>query len=393
MSAEWSSRQLDDVCDVFNGNSINEKRKAERYAGNCEGLPYIATKDVNFNTVVNYESGVRIPEVERAKFRVAPEGTVLVCAEGGSAGRKFALIDREVCFGNKLFALASKGDITPKFLFYSVLTESFRSQFRSAMSGLIGGVSLNKIRRFSLSVPPLPEQARIAAILDQAFESIGTAVANTETNEKNANALIESYIDSAISEMRAGWKMTRLGDLTHLARGHNPPKRTFSHKQKPGYVRFYQIRDGASDDRAVYVPDTPQLHKVKSDDIMVVAYRHVGRAFRGVEGAFNVALCKVSNVSRDVLDDDFLFHLVPSRFVKGELLKRSERSLIPSMSIEHLREMKVPVPPMHEQHRIVHSIATLKVEITRLTSLCQRKRAALDGLKQSLMHQAFTGKI
>ena len=132
---------------------------------------------------------------------------------------------------------------------------------------------------------------------------------------------------------------------------------------------------------------------MKSDDIMVVAYRHVGRAFRGVDGAFNVALCKVSNARRDVLDDDFLFQIIPSRFVKGELLKRSERSLIPSMSIEHLRELKIPLPPMREQHRIVRSIAALKREITRLTSICQRKRAALDGLRQSLLHQAFTGNI
>jgi type I restriction enzyme S subunit len=178
-----------------------------------------------------------------------------------------------------------------------------------------------------------------------------------------------------------------------LARGHNPPKSKFSREQKPGYVRFYQIRDGGTDDYKVYVPDTPQLHKMKKDDIMMVAYRHVGRAFRGVEGAFNVALCKISNARRDLLDDDYLFHMIPSPFVKGELMKRSERSLIPSMSIEHLRELRIPLPPLLEQQKIVMLINSLSTETQRLTQLYERKLAALESLKKSLLHQAFTGAL
>ena len=171
------------------------------------------------------------------------------------------------------------------------------------------------------------------------------------------------------------------------------PKSKFSLEQKPGYVRFYQIRDGTTDNYAVYVPDTPQLHKMKKEDIMMVAYRHVGRAFRGVEGAFNVALCKISNVRRDLLEDDFLFHLIPSQFVRGELLKRSERSLIPSMSIEYLREIKIPLPPICEQRRLVETIKSLKEETRRLESIYQQKLAALEELKKSLLHQAFVGGL
>jgi type I restriction enzyme S subunit len=132
---------------------------------------------------------------------------------------------------------------------------------------------------------------------------------------------------------------------------------------------------------------------MKKDDIMLVAYRHVGRAFRGVEGAFNVALCKISNARRDLLDDDFLFHLIPSSFIKGELLKRSERSLIPSMSIEHLRELEIPLPPLEEQQKLVKQINSLEEETQRLASLYTRKLAALEALKKSLLHQAFSGAL
>ena len=132
---------------------------------------------------------------------------------------------------------------------------------------------------------------------------------------------------------------------------------------------------------------------MKKDDIMMVAYRHVGRAFRGVEGAFNVALCKISNARRDILDDDYLFHLIPSQYVKGELLKRSERSLIPSMSIEHLRELRIPLPPLREQQHIVKLINSLSKETQRLARLYEQKLEALESLKKSILHEAFSGNL
>lgn len=153
--------------------------------------------------------------------------------------------------------------------------------------------------------------------------------------------------------MKNNWEVKKLGELVHLKRGHNPPKSKFSLVYKEGYVRFYQIRDGWSDEYTVYVPDSPQLQRVNPDDILMVAYRHVGKAFRGVTGAFNVALCKITNARKDLLDDDYLFRIIPTSYVKGELLKRSERSLIPSMSVEHLKEIEIPLPPLAEQQRIV----------------------------------------
>ena len=79
-----------------------------------------------------------------------------------------------------------------------------------------------------------------------------------------------------------GWEKKRFGELCTLTRGHNPPKSKFIPEPKEGYVRFYQIRDGWSDDYTVYVPETPQLHKVEPDEILMVAYRHIGKVFRGV---------------------------------------------------------------------------------------------------------------
>ena len=277
------------------------------------------------------------------------------------------------------------------------MLRDIEDDLKESGEGCGGQTELNRsilAEKFLVRFPKsLPEQERIVGILDEAFAGLATAKAHAERNLHNARALFESYLQSVFSQHGDDWKMEKLDNLTELARGHNPPKSKFSWEKKPGYVRFYQIRDGGTDDYTVYVPDTPQLHKMKKDDIMLVAYRHVGRAFRGVEGAFNVALCKISNTRRDLLDDDFLFHLIPSQYVKGELLKRSERSLIPSMSIEHLREIKIPLPPIREQKVLVKTIKSLTEATQRLEANYRQKLAALAELKKSLLHQAFAGEL
>jgi len=92
---------------------------------------------------------------------------VLICAEGGSAGKKCGLTDRDICFGNKLFANELYGHIPSRFILYNYLSPVFRASFAAAMTGIIGGVSIAKFVEIPLPLPPLEEQHRIVAKIDQ----------------------------------------------------------------------------------------------------------------------------------------------------------------------------------------------------------------------------------
>jgi type I restriction enzyme S subunit len=162
----WQWVRLGLVGNIFNGNSINASEKEAKYAG-AKGLPYIATKDVGYGfDPLDYENGIRIP-VSEEQFRVAHKGAVLICAEGGSAGKKCGLTDRDICFGNKLFANELYGQIPSRFILYTYLSPVFRASFSAAMTGIIGGVSIAKFVEIPIPLPPLEEQYRIVAKIDQ----------------------------------------------------------------------------------------------------------------------------------------------------------------------------------------------------------------------------------
>jgi len=78
MKERWEIKKLSEIGVVFNGNSINAKIKKEKYSGLDNGLPYIGTKDVGFDSVIDYKNGVKIPFTEKEQFKTAPTNTPLI---------------------------------------------------------------------------------------------------------------------------------------------------------------------------------------------------------------------------------------------------------------------------------------------------------------------------
>ena len=161
----WEWCRLSFANDMYTGNSINESEKKAKYTGLSEGRYYIGTKDVEFNHTIVYDNGVKIP-FDAVKFRIAPCSSILMCIEGGSAGRKIAFTDYEVCFGNKLCCFVSWG-LDYMFLYYYLQSPIFQSAFKENTTGIIGGVSVNTLKSMLLPVPPIDEQKRIVERLTQ----------------------------------------------------------------------------------------------------------------------------------------------------------------------------------------------------------------------------------
>ena len=200
----WKTTQLDDVCSVISGNSISKQKKETQYK-DVVGTPYVATKDVGFDGKIDYQNGVYIPDDHLEYFRMSPKEATLVCAEGGSAGRKIAYSSQPCCFGNKLFSIYPKNDkveVYPKYVYYYVLGSEFGTQFREAIHGIIGGVSLRKIRKFSISFPELSEQQRTIKKLDIVFTSIRTTEDLIDLRKKEIEKLRLSILRQELEEKK-----------------------------------------------------------------------------------------------------------------------------------------------------------------------------------------------
>ena len=218
MKEGWEEKKLGDIGRIFSGNSINRKVKERKYLNLENGLPYLATKDIGYNTVIDYNNGVKIPFVERDSFKIALKHTALICAEGGSAGRKIGFTNQDVCFGNKLFAIKTNSNVINKYVFYWYFSPAFQKQFKTSLTGLIGGVSQKKFREITIPIPPLPKQKRIVALLDETFATLDKAKANAERNLINAREVFESTLDDVFKKQSSDLTQKSLVDLCEDSR-------------------------------------------------------------------------------------------------------------------------------------------------------------------------------
>ena len=204
----WIWSTLGNCCEMYTGNSISESVKKAKYTGITDGLDYIATKDVTFENSIIYDNGVRIPLSDG--FRIAKTGSVLMCVEGGSAGRKIGITDRDVCFGNKL-CMFNSTVIINKYIYYYLQSSEFKNSFSGNMSGIIGGVSIKKLKEIPIPVPPINEQNCIVKKIEELLSYVERYSVshekleqfNTKFPEDMRKSILQYAIQGKLVEQRA----------------------------------------------------------------------------------------------------------------------------------------------------------------------------------------------
>ena len=166
LPSNWSVAKMMTVSELYTGNSISESIKKSKYTGLSSGYNYIGTKDVGFDCSIAYNNGVKIP-YDEPKFKIAKKHSTLLCIEGGSAGKKAGITSEDVCFGNKLCSFNAREYINYKFQFYVIQSPTFKKVFIQNKSGMIGGVSIKKLKEILIPLPPIEEQQRVVDKLDE----------------------------------------------------------------------------------------------------------------------------------------------------------------------------------------------------------------------------------
>ena len=189
----WAWTRLGNTGRIFNGDSVSESGKAE-LAKVEDGLPFIATKDVGYGrAALVYDNGLKVP-LRDPRFKVARANAVLICAEGGSAGRKIGITDRDICFGNKLYANEVSAGIHHRYIFYVYQAPTFFREFAARMTGIIGGIARSEFRSLPIPLPPEKEQKRIVAKVDELMALCDRLEAQQQERETRHAALARASL-------------------------------------------------------------------------------------------------------------------------------------------------------------------------------------------------------
>ena len=264
-------------------------------------------------------------------------------------------------------------------------------------------LSGGKLKEVLVPLPPLSEQRRIVSILDEAFEAIATAKANTERNLRNARELFEGHHQAVLARAGEGTAYERLGDFASFRNGINYTKQSRGRTVRIIGVKDFQNHFWAPLDDLDSVTldgDLSPADRVAEGDILAVRSNGnpaligrcmtVGRvADQVTHSGFTIRI----TVRREKAFPSYICQFMRSRAVRRKLIDGGNGLNIKSLNQGMLSEIIVPLPTIAKQQAVIAEIEQIAVETARLADVVARKLAALDELKKSLLHQAFSGAL
>lgn len=402
MKHGWQKTIFDKVCTIYTGNSINENIKNIKYRNLSKGYNYISTKDIGLNYNINYENGVKIPFSENC-FKIAPANTPLLCIEGGSAGKKIGITNQAVCFVNKLCAFVNdKKIVESKFLFYYLQTQFFKQNFYNNKTGLIGGVSVGKMKKLPVKFPVnISEQKRIVKILDKAFEDIEKIKENAKKNLQNSKDLFQNYLNKLLVGNSRNWIHCKVKNITKLIQYGYTESASFKNVG-PKFLRITDIQDNNVNWNDV--PYCKILENDKKKYLLANGDLLFARTGATVGKSYFIENLKYESVFASYLIRlSFNTNLVYPKFIKyffnsdeywKQILDKQTGTGQPNVNGTKLSLLNINYPPLlSEQKQIVKKLDMLQEKTKKLEEIYNKKLQLAEELKQSILHKAFNGEL
>ena len=384
MKAGWNLREIGEAFQTVTGNT--PPKSAKHYYGN--DVPLVKPPELTDGDVGTASDGLSDSGAQVA--RVAPEGSVLVSCIGNLG--KIGLATRPVAFNQQINAIYPDPTLAlPKFTFYQTLSPQFREQLDALAAGTTVSI-VNKSRFNSIKVPlpPLEEQQRIVAVLDDAFEGLARARENAEVNLKNARELFESALFDLYEVKLADNSRSTLSEVCDLISGQHIEAKDYNN----GGVGIGYLT-GPSDFGDVNPVVTKWTEKPKrtalSGDILITVKGS------GV-GSVNIMNDDELAISRQLMairskgiPMGYLFGFI--RMQQRHFQDLSNGAAIPGISRGDVLDLKIPIPDSSVQSKYVTYLADIEAYVDLAKSSYQAKLNDLADLRQSLLQKAFAGEL
>ncbi len=379
---DWTIRKIGDVMNVQRGGS---PRPIKKYLTNSpDGLNWIKIGDAPESDKYIYTTKEKITKDGLHKTRLVEEGDFLL-SNSMSFGRPYIMKTRG-CIHDGWLVLKDKEveQINKDFLYYYLSSPVIFEQFDKLAAGsTVRNLNIRLVSSVKIPIPPLPEQNRIVAILDEAFEAIDKAKANIERNIQNAEELFQRKLNEVFTQRGEGWEEKRLDEVCENLDSMRKPVTKKDREEGP-YP--YYGASGIVD----YVADF-----IFDEDLLLVSEDGANLLARTYPIAFSISGKNWVNNHAHVLRFD---NFASQRFIEYYLNSIKLDPWVsgmaqPKLNQRNLNSIPVPFPSIADQEIIVNLLDLLKNDIESLTSAYKNKIKGLEELKKSILQKAFSGEL
>jgi len=402
MKKGWNVEKLKMIVDRLTNGYVGPTKKIYHETG----IPYLLARHVK-NNMLKFDGKTYISNEFNIKNKksILKTGDILLVQSGHIGHSAVVPKNHE---GHNCHAMIV---ITPKlqfvnseFLSLYFLSPLMKEQFEFMRKGsTIKHLNCKDVREINIPLPPLPEQKRIVAVLDESFAALAKAKENAEKNLENARELFETYLQGVFEN--GNWVDKRIQDITKVINGY-----AFSSKDfKPIYtVKSIKITNvGVKkfvEETDNYLPEkfkeTLKDYQAKKGNIVIALTRTIisaGLKVAIVPKSYDGSLINQRVVAlvpiEKFVNQNYLYYYLTTIGVAKYVLEHVNTLMQPNLSIIDLKNMPVPCPTIKDQENIVAKLDDLRNKTKKLEAIYLQKLSDLEELKKSLLQKAFNGEL
>lgn len=398
---DWQVDRFDSIFSVQQGKQVSKKTRA----GNNQRA-FLRTKNVFWGKLdLSDLDAMNFTGPEEQRLALAP-GDLLIC-EGGDIGRT-AIWDGELAscyYQNHLHrARLKNGGVDPRFVLFWLwyAFEIGSVYFGRGNVTTIPNLSQSKLCELPLPIPPLPEQRKIASVLglvQKAIEQQERLIAlTTELKKSLMHKLFteglrgERQKQTEIGPVPESWEVRRLSELVLIKNGQVDPR-------LPPYKEMIHVgpENIESDTGRLLNLQSNEKLRISSgnyhftaEDVLYSKIRpYLNKAALPIfEGTCSADMYPIRPKGKE-LSRDFLFQLILSDTFRKQAVSFQDRTGIPKVNRAQLGSLMIPKPSFGEQAEIAKALTVLDERRNGI----HRKRATLNDLFRTLLHQLMTAQI
>ncbi|MEM5516321.1 restriction endonuclease subunit S [Henriciella sp. AS95] len=395
MKAGWELRALGEFSEIKYGYTAKAARDAV-------GPRFLRITDIQDGRVdwdqVPY---CKITEKDHAKHSVS-KGDIVFARTGATTGKSFLISEAPdtVCASYLIKVRPNDEIVESSFLNLYFQTSEYWQHISLGTEGAAqGGFNATKLAALPIPLPPLQEQRRIVAVLDEAFEGLARARENTEANLASAREFFPSGVSQIFSESD-GWERLLISEVGEVFDGPHATPKTID--KGPLFLGISSLIDGRIElgkTRHVTEEDfakwTRRVEPEAGDVVFSYETRlgQVGLIPEGMRCCLGRRMGLV-RLNEDIVSPEFFVAYYLSPFFQDFLRKSTVKgATVDRISIKDFPNFPVLVPPKKVQGKIIDQIAHFREVNDGIVEKVLAKLQDLADLRQSLLQKAFAGEL
>jgi type I restriction enzyme S subunit len=393
----WAEATLGDLVVTVRGLTYKKEQASTAAA---DGLvPLLRATNVQDGRLVLDGELLFLPEdLVRDEQWLRPGDIVIASSSGSSSvvGKSAPVCEEwHGTFGAFCTVLRPSEQVEPRFLAHLVGSPPVRRRWSELASGTnINNLKSTHVTETPVALPPLTEQRRIVAAIEEHLSHLDAAASSLADAYRRVIAVRNSVLHQAID----GLPERPLGDFAQIFVGTTPSRRRpdLWHGDVPwvssGEVAFRRISQTRETIASHAIGSADRLHPPGT---VLLGMIGEGKT-RGQAAILDVAAAHNQNsaairLDREACTPEWLFYVFMARY---EVTRRAgSGGQQPALNRSRVAGLRIPLPPLDEQERIVAEIEEQLSAIDALRSGIERAQRRSASLRRAVLERAFRGEL